>query len=98
MILYRYLYTIFYLVLAPISAGGSLALTVLGASATVGGAVSSAYVSFDTHSDKLVRQAKKRENVLLKDMDFLEKLLILYLGSNQEADDDMGDKINENVQ
>ena len=35
-----------------------------------------------------MRKAKRREIVLKKDMDFLEKLLIMYMGSNQEAYDD----------
>ena len=87
------------IVLAPISGGGSLALTVLGASTATAGSVTSAVVSFDTNSEDMVRKAKKREIVLKKDMDFLEKLLIMYMGSNEETEDDYYEnQISQNLQ
>ena len=87
------------IVLAPISGGGYLTLTSLNASVATTESVTSAVVSFDTNSEDMVRKAKKREIVLKKDMDFLEKLLIMYMGSNEETEDDYYEnQISQNLQ
>ena len=51
------------------------------------GTIASVMESFDGNTKTFVTKAKKKEKIILKDMDTLEKILILYVASNHDLDD-----------
>ena len=66
-------------VLAPFTAGASLALKVVGTTFTGAGAITSTVMNFKENNVKLVQTAKNEEALLKREVQDLEGLFALYL-------------------
>ena len=75
-------------VLAPFTMGASVALTVTGTAAVTGGFATDMINDLTYQLEPHIRRQSKIEEGIKEDMKFLEDLLIMYLGSIADYDED----------
>ena len=75
----------FFTVLSPVTAGGSLYLTGVGSAIVAGSSVASIVDLLSGNNEGLIIDAAKNSKYIKKDIGFLEELMTIYLASTNEA-------------
>ena len=74
---------LFFTVLAPVTAGGSLFFSGIGSAIVLGSSVASLVDS--GNNDGFIIDAQKNSDYIKKDVGFLEELMTIYMASRNEA-------------
>ena len=74
----------FFTVLSPFTAGGSLFLTGIGSAVVAGSAVASMVDLLSGNNQRLISDATKNSNSIKEDIGFLEELMTIYMASTND--------------